>query len=249
MIKPSVSLITVTYNAAATIEKCILSVIAQRFENLQYIIIDAQSTDGTLAIIGKYRDHIDIVISEPDEGLYDAMNKGIGLATGEIIGMLNADDYFANDDILENVARSFESSGADIVYGDIDYINKQGKIIRKWRSGGYKPGSFNWGWMPPHPSFYARRQCFTIYGLYNVNYGTATDYELMLRFIHTNKAPVFYLPRVMVKMLIGGLSNRQFSSRLKAWQNDYKAMRANKLLFPLFSIVFKPLRKIFQFIP
>jgi glycosyltransferase involved in cell wall biosynthesis len=246
---PLISLITVTYNAADTIEKCILSVISQRFKNLQYIIIDGQSTDGTLTIIDKYRDLIDIVISEPDDGLYDAMNKGVVHATGDIIGMLNADDYFAHDNILEEVARGFKLSGADVVYGDIDYINKEGKIVRKWRSGDYRPGCFNWGWMPPHPSFYVRRECFARYGLYNLKFGTATDYELMLRFIHTNNTSVYYLRDVMVKMLLGGVSNKQFSSRLKAWQNDYRAMRTNKLLFPLFSVVLKPLRKIFQFIP
>jgi len=248
VLNPSISLITVTYNAADTIEKCILSVLAQGFDNLQYIIIDGQSTDNTLAIIEKYRDNINMIISESDNGLYDAMNKGIALATGDIIGTLNADDYFAADDVIKTVAQAFAASGADIVYGDIDYVSHKEKIIRKWRSGNYKPGKFNWGWMPPHPSFYARRQCFAQYGNYNLNYGTATDYELMLRFIHTNKARVFYIPKVMVKMLVGGVSNSSFNSRLKAWRNDYKAMQINKLHFPLFSVFFKPLRKIFQFI-
>jgi len=244
----NISLITVTFNAANTIEKCIKSVIAQSYPNVEYIIIDACSTDATISIINRYKNHVHHLISEPDKGIYDGMNKGIALATGDIIGIINADDHFADDHILTHVARAFQSSGADIIYGDIDYIDKKNKIIRKWRSGVYKPGHFNRGWMPPHPSFYAKRQLFDSFGKYDLQYGSATDYELMLRFIHTHNIKVHYINKVMVRMLVGGVSNQSIGNRINAWQNDYRAMKRNRLALPYISIVLKPFRKIIQYL-
>lgn len=243
-----ISIITVTFNAAATIEKCISSVLAQTYSNVEYIIVDGRSTDDSLAIINKYKKYIHRIISEPDHGIYDAMNKGISISTGDVIGMLNADDVFASVDVLNKIANAFTTWGTDIVYGDIDYVNRQDKIIRKWRSGAYKAGGFNWGWMPPHPSFYVKRNLFGKFGAYRPQYGSATDYELMLRYIHVHKCSVYYINIVMVKMLVGGVSNKSISNRFKAWRNDIKAMRNNGLLFPLFSIVWKPFRKIMQYI-
>lgn len=243
-----ISLITVTYNAADTIERCINSVVEQKYPNLEYIIIDGKSVDATPEIINKYQKHISIVVSEPDGGIYDAMNKGITLASGDIIGMLNADDWFAGTDVLDCVSEAFEKSGTEVIYGDIDYVDKAGKIIRKWRSGYYRQGSFNWGWMPPHPSFYVKRILFERMGCYKPIYGSATDYELMLRFIHTNRARVYYIEKVLVKMLVGGVSNKSIRNRMKAWYHDYRAMRNNGILFPFFSIILKPLRKISQYI-
>lgn len=244
----NISLITVTFNAANTIEKCIKSVIEQKYPYVEYIIIDARSTDGTIAIVNKYDKYIHHIICEQDKGIYDGMNKGISLASGDIIGIINADDHFAADDILSHVAQAFECTGADIVYGDIDYINNKNRVVRKWRSGIYKPGHFNRGWMPPHPSFYAKRQLFDTFGKYDLQYGSATDYELMLRFIHTNKLKVHYLNKVMVKMLVGGVSNQSLGNRISAWQNDYKAMKHNRLTFPHFSVILKPFRKIIQYL-
>jgi glycosyltransferase involved in cell wall biosynthesis len=243
-----ISLITVTYNAADTIERCITSVVAQTYPNLEYIIIDGGSTDNTVVIINKYQPHIHTIISEPDNGIYDAMNKGIQLATGDIIGMLNADDFFADTDVLNCVAKAFATCNADIIYGDIDFVDKQDKIFRKWRSGNYRHGYFNFGWMPPHPSFYVKRGLFNQYGLYKLHYGTAADYELMLRFIHTHQLRVHYIKKVMVKMLIGGVSTKNLNNRIKAWKNDFKAMKHNGLYVPYVSIMLKPLRKIIQYI-
>lgn len=243
-----ISLITVTYNAANTIERCISSVAGQEYAHLEYIIIDGESTDETLEIINKYQRYIGIIVSEPDHGIYDAMNKGIALASGDIIGMLNADDWFASSDVLNCVADTFDKSGAGIIYGDIDYVDKQGRIIRKWRSGNYHHGYFNWGWMPPHPSFYVKRMLYEQMGGYKPIYGSATDYELMLRFIHSNRAPVYYIKKVLVKMLVGGISNKSIKNRIKAWYHDYRAMRNNGILLPWFSIILKPLRKITQYI-
>ena len=219
----------------------------QKFNNVQYIVIDGGSTDNTISIINKYKDNVDIFITEPDNGIYDAMNKGLRLATGDIIGTLNADDYLADDNVLSDVAEVFAQQNINILYGNLDFIDPNGKIVRKWRSGKYKSGMFNWGWMPPHPTFYCKRELFEGLGGYRLDYGSAADYELMLRFIHANKAKVFYLNKVIIKMFIGGVSNKSLGNRVKALLFDYKAMRNNGILFPFITVVFKPLRKIMQF--
>jgi glycosyltransferase involved in cell wall biosynthesis len=242
-----ISLITVAYNAESTIKRCIESVIGQNFKNIEYIIIDGGSTDGTIPIINQYKDQIGIFLSEPDKGIYDAMNKGIKLAHGDIIGLLNADDFFADNDILSAVALAFTQQNADIIYGDLDYVNSQGKIIRKWRSKAYVHGMFNWGWMPPHPTFYCKRNLFEKFGFYSLEYGTAADYDLMLRFMHVNKISAYYLKKVMIKMNIGGASNKTYSNRVKGSYNDLKVMRNNGILVPIITLIFKPLRKVTQY--
>ncbi|WP_426671957.1 glycosyltransferase family 2 protein [Mucilaginibacter sp. McL0603] len=242
-----ISVITVAFNAEKTIEHSIASVLGQKFNNVQYIVIDGGSTDDTIKIINKYKDKVDIFVSEPDRGIYDAMNKGIALATGDIIGTLNADDFYSDDHVLSEVAAGFTDPHTDILYGDLDYIEPSGKINRKWRSGKYKSGAFNWGWMPPHPTFYCRKKLFDELGAYKLDYGSAADYELMLRFIHSNKTNVYYLNKVMVKMVIGGISNKSFGNRVNALRFDLKAMRNNNIFLPGVTILFKPLRKIAQF--
>jgi glycosyltransferase involved in cell wall biosynthesis len=244
-----ISLITVTHNAERTISRCIESVIAQNYKNIECIIIDGGSTDGTIQIIDRYKDHINIFISEPDDGVYDAMNKGIMLAHGDIIGTLNADDYFAADDILALVASAFsDHEGADILYGDLDYVDLDETIIRKWRTKRYVKGIYNWGWMPPHPTFYCRRLLFDRFGFYSLEYGTAADYELMLRFMHFNNTGGLYINKVMIKMQCGGMSNKSPINRIKAWGFDIKAMRNNGISYPLLTLIIKPLRKIAQYL-
>lgn len=242
-----ISLITVTYNVQNTIERCILSIVSQKFSNIEYIIIDGASTDNTIQIVNKYRDKVDFFVSEPDKGIYDAMNKGLALATGDVIGTLNADDYFSDENILADVADAFLTQNINILYGDLDFVDTEGKVVRKWRSGKYKSGHFNWGWMPPHPTFYCKKELFEKLGNYSLSYGTAADYELMLRFIHANKTSLFYLHKVMIKMVIGGVSNKSLSNRVKALRFDLKAMRNNDIFFPFMTIILKPLRKIMQF--
>ncbi len=242
-----ISLITVSYNAENTIGRCIESVIRQNFKNIEYIIIDGGSSDKTTQIINLYKAHINLFLSEPDEGIYDAMNKGIKMASGHIIGMLNADDYFADNDILNDTAWVFNNQNNDVLYGDLDYVDFQSKIIRKWRSGEFSLRAFNWGWMPPHPTFYCKRSLFQKFGFYSLGYGTAADYELMLRFMYYHKLNAFYLKKVMIKMNTGGVSNKNIMSRVKGLLFDYKAMRNNDVLIPLISLIFKPLRKIIQY--
>jgi len=240
-----ITVITPCYNPGPCLEHCINSVISQSHNNIEYIVIDGGSTDATLQIISQYNSYVNFFVSEPDNGIYDAINKGIAKATGDVIGVLNADDVFASPDVLKEIADSFGKSGADVVYGNLNYINPKGGVIRRWRAGN---GSFNWGWMPPHPTFYCRRELFEKFGAYRTDFGTAGDYELMLRMMHLNKVKAYHLDKVIVNMSLGGVSNRSISNRIKAWKNDHSAMRKNGVLFPLMAIIFKPLRKVFQYI-
>ena len=243
-----ISIITVVYNSQDTITKCVESVIGQKHEDIEYIIIDGRSTDSTLQIINNYRSSINVLVSEPDKGIYDAMNKGIKMATGQIIGTLNADDCFADADVLSAVAQTFEATDAEAVYGNLVYVHPNGKIKRKWNSKKCGANSFNRGFMPPHPTFYCKRELFEKFGFYSLQFGSAADYELMVRFMHQHKIKNFYLNKVMVIMQDGGVSNKSLKNRLKAWSFDLKAMHANKVLIPMLALVLKPLRKIYQYI-
>jgi glycosyltransferase involved in cell wall biosynthesis len=247
MQEPRISIITVAFNAQNTIERCINSVLRQKFKKFEYIIIDGGSTDNTCKIISNYRNNIDVFISEPDNGIYDAMNKGIALATGDVVGTVNADDYYADDDVLNSIAKVFAGQDTSILYGDLDYVDQSDKIIRKWRSGTYSRGVFNWGWMPPHPTFYCKKILFDRLGAYKLDYGSAGDYELMLRFIHLNNNNAYYLNKVLIKMVIGGVSNKSLTNRVQAMRFDLKAMRDNNIRLPMVTILFKPLRKLAQF--
>ncbi|RYU90395.1 glycosyltransferase [Mucilaginibacter terrigena] len=242
-----ISVITVCYNAQSTIEQSILSVISQDYDNIEYIIIDGASSDNTVPIIKKHEKDVQRFISEPDKGIYDAMNKGIALAQGDVIGILNADDFFAGNHVLNDIANAFANNHAEIVYGDLDYIKPGGSIIRKWRTGQYKKGMFNRGWMPPHPTFYCKKTLFEKFGNYSLEFGTAADYELMLRFMHLKQASVYYLQKVLVKMSVGGVSNKNIINRINALLFDLKAMYHNKIIFPPIALLFKPLRKLRQF--
>lgn len=243
-----ISVITVVYNAQDTIKRCIESVIGQNYNNIEYVIIDGGSTDNSLQVIDQHKSHIKVLISEPDQGIYDAINKGIRLATGEIVGTLNADDFFADQEVLSAVAQAFSNSDTEIVYGNLDYINSAGKITRKWKSHACGKNSFNRGFMPPHPTFYCRRYLFEKHGFYSLEYGSAGDYELMARFLHNWQIRSFYLNKVMVKMQVGGISNSNLMNRFKAWSFDLKAMRENNVFLPVFAVVLKPIRKILQFL-
>lgn len=245
-----ISLITVSFNSEETIEDTFLSVFSQKDIDLEYIVIDGGSRDNTLAIIEKYKNRIDHFLSEKDEGIYDGMNKGLKIATGDIIGILNSDDVLASDSILSDVHRTFERSNADGVYGDLVYVNRDDlfKVTRKWISGNYKDGDFKKGWMPPHPTFYVKKDVYDMYGVFNLDFSSAADYEIMLRFIHKNKIQITYLHKVMVKMRQGGKSNASLSNRLKANREDRKAWEVNGLNPGPLTLLFKPLSKLTQFI-
>lgn len=245
-----VSILTVVYNGEKTLKTCIDSILRQDFSNVEFILIDGASTDKTLQIAKSYGEKINKIISEPDRGIYDAMNKGIANATGDIIGILNADDIYADSSVIKDVVDKFEKDNVQGVYGDLVYIDnvKDQNPVRKWVSGNYKEGKFLWGWMPPHPTFFIRKDCYSAFGDFRLDLGSAADYELMLRMIHTKNISIGYLPRTLVKMSTGGASNRSLLNRLKANTNDRKAWKVNNSTPYFFTLYLKPVRKIFQFL-
>lgn len=250
MAASKISIITVTYNSAATIEHTIQSVLLQDHPDVEYIVIDGASTDDTLSVIRKYRHKIDHFVSEKDEGLYYAINKGIELATGDVIGILHADDFYIDDHVLSAINQTFKTENADAVYGDLYYVDKDNteKIVRKWRSGKYNDGKFLWGWMPPHPAFFVKKEVYNKYGNFNTSLRSAADYELMLRFLHKHKIKTAYIPKYLVKMRTGGQSNANVKNRVKANLEDRKAWQLNGLKPYFFTLTLKPLRKVFQFL-
>lgn len=244
-----VSLITVCYNSAATIEATIQSVLAQDYADTEYIIVDGMSDDATPDIIGRYRDRISRFISEKDEGIYFAINKGIAAATGDIIAILHADDFYTDASVISTVVKTFETKNTDTVYGDLQYVDRDdpGKVKRSWHSGEYSYGLFLKGWMPPHPSFFVRKSCYDAFGLFNTSLRSAADYELMLRLLHRHRCSTAYIPQVLVKMRVGGKSNVTVMNRIRANREDKKAWLLNGLRPGLFTLIRKPLSKIGQF--
>ena len=243
------SIITVAYNASRTINDCLDSVKNQTFA-AEHIVIDGKSGDGTMTIVESYRPHLGAVISEADSGIYDAMNKGVLLATGDVVGILNADDFYVDDEVLGEVAKTFEDPRIDACFGDLQYVDAKTpqKIIRQWKAGSYNPAKFYWGWMPPHPTFFVRSTVYEKYGLFNLDLGSAADYEIMLRFLLKHKINAVYLPRVLVKMRTGGASNATFKNRLRANIMDRKAWVINRLNPHPWTLVLKPIRKVPQYL-
>ena len=245
-----VSIITIAYNSDETIEDTILSVASQDYPNIEYIIIDGASKDQTLAIVNKHSKSIDKIVSEPDKGIYDAMNKGVQAASGDVIGILNSDDFYANEQVISSIVKQFESSKADGVYADLVYVDRQDsdKIIRYWKAGEYQNGLFEKGWMPPHPAFFVKKSCYDQFGHYSLKLRSAADYELMLRFIRKENIQVSYYPEIITKMRVGGQSNVSLKNRWKANREDREAWRMNGLNPSLLTLIRKPLSKIKQYV-
>ncbi len=245
-----ISIVTVTFNAERFIESCVRSVINQTYQDIEYIVVDGSSQDDTLHILNRYNEKVNKIVSEKDKGMYDALNKGIKMATGEVVGLLNADDFFASNTVVADIAKTFEQSKADVLYGDLWYVDQEDtdKALRKWKSKPYEHGMFQWGWMPAHPTFYAKRELFEKLGYYRLDMGSAADYELMIRFMHKHRVKSVYLPEVMVKMRAGGMSNSSVEARLKANKADLEAMKINGIKFPRLAAFLKPVRKIPQFL-
>ncbi|TDG36716.1 glycosyltransferase [Pedobacter changchengzhani] len=243
-----ISIITVVFNAERYLEDCIKSVLAQTYGDIEYIVIDGGSTDGTLTILEKYQSKIHKLVSEKDNGLYDAINKGIRLATGAIIGLLNADDMLADCAVIEKVAQSFiREPKVDGVYGDLNYIHPETKkIIRAWRSKSATYLDISKGWMPAHPTLYLRRSLFNQFGYYALDLGTVADYDLIIRYFFTHKIKTFYLPILMVNMRSGGASNHSISARWMALIQDYHALKRNDVKFPLYVLFRKKFDKLAQ---
>lgn len=249
MNKPKFSIITVCFNSEKTIEDTLLSVISQTYSNIEYIVIDGKSTDETLAIINKYKDNIATIVSEKDNGFYDAINTGINYATGEYVAILNSDDFYLSTTVIEDIVNLFIKSNADAVYGDLQYVDRfdTNTITRNWISKNYVEGMFYKGWMPPHPAFFVKKSCYDKFGKFNLQLKSAADYELMLRFIHVNKIKVAYLPQVLIKMRVGGMSNSSIWNRIKANREDKLAWKINGVQPHFLTFIRKPLSKIKQF--
>ena len=246
-----ISIITITYNSAATVEDTIKSVVMQDYPNVEYLIIDGKSKDGTLQIAEKYKDKISKVVSEKDKGLYDALNKGIKHASGDIIGMLHSDDLYSNPQVLSKIVKTFQDNpDAEGVYADLVFVNRNDtdKVMRTWESGTYQEGDFLKGWMPPHPTFFVKKAAYEKHGGFNTELKLSADYELMLRLIHKNQIKLAYLNEVIVKMRMGGVSNVSFFVKLKANLEDKMAWKINGIKPKMTTMIMKPLRKLGQYL-
>lgn len=244
-----VSIITVTYNSARFLSDCIQSVQMQNYQDIEHIIVDGKSTDGTVAIIKKFENRIASWVSEPDKGMYDAINKGIAMATGDVIGILNSDDILDNDHVIYHIVEEFLASQKEAVFGDLEYVaqNDTDKVFRVWKGQPFNRNRFRYGWMPAHPTFYIKRNLIEKYGGYENHYYTAADYEFMARYLFRHKVSASYLPQLFVRMRVGGASNINLKQRLRANRRDYLAMRINKIPFAFLVSVLKPLLKLHQF--
>jgi glycosyltransferase len=244
-----ISIITISFNSSDTIDDTIRSVLAQDCENLEYIIIDGKSTDSTEEIIKSHSGKIAKYISEKDNGIYDAMNKGIMHATGDIIGFLNADDVYAKNYILTEVIHTFKERNVDSCYGDLVYVRSKNinHTIRYWKADYFNIRKFYYGWMPPHPTFFVKNSIYYKYGLFNTDFEIASDYELMIRLLLKNTITTFYIPEVIVKMRTGGASNKNLKNLRTKTREDLRAWKVNNLKGASIAIFCKNFRKIPQF--
>jgi len=244
-----ISIITSVYNNQETIAEAIESVLSQSYPDIEYIIVDGGSTDNTLSIIKSYQDRLGAFISEPDNGIYDGLNKGINLATGDVIGFLHSDDLYQDNTVIEKVVQAFINNATDSVYGDLTYVNKidPSKIIRFWQSGKFTLTKLNYGWMPPHPTFFVKCSIYQQYGVFDTSFKIAADYDLMLRFLGKVKISTFYIPSVLIKMRVGGASNKSLKNVIRKSTEDLRAMRNNQI-GGWISLVVKNLSKLGQFV-
>ncbi len=247
--KNKISIITATFNSSSTIADCIASVNNQKYQNIEHIIVDGSSKDNTLEIINSIPNRVTKIISEPDKGIYDAMNKGIKLATGDIIGILNSDDLYCDKFVLEKVESIFKTTGVDCVHADLYYVNKENteQIVRHWKSGDFVLGAFKKGWHPAHPTFFVRREIYEKYGLFNLDFALAADFELMLRLLERYKITSFYLPEPIVRMRLGGATSKNIKNIVKQNMECYKAFKANGLKVSIIYPLYRLLPKLKQF--
>ena len=244
-----VSIITATFNSANTIADTMRSVEEQDYPHIEHIVVDGHSQDETLEIVQQYP-HRATLISEKDDGIYDAMNKGIRAATGDIVGILNSDDMYTDEHVISKVVKTFEDPSVQACYADLQYVDARNTslVTRTWKSGDHHERSFYWGWMPPHPTFFVRKSVYDQVGLYNTHMHSAADYEMMLRIFVKQHMRVVYIPQFIVKMRTGGVSTLSLKNRIRANREDRKAWRINGLKPYFFTLYLKPLRKITQFL-
>ena len=240
-----VSIITVVFNGAKYIRSAIQSILSQDYDNIEYIVIDGGSIDGTVDIVKEYQDKISVFISEPDEGIYDAMNKGIALATGNVIGILNSDDFYIDEFVIEKVVKEFEEKNVDSVYADLVYVEPKNlnKTVRYYDSSKFNPSKFSYGWMPAHPTFFVKKDTYEKHGVFRTDLKIAADFDILIRFLLTHKISYSYMQEVLVKMRVGGVST-SFNS---IWINNIETLRVcrdNGIKTNIFKILSKYPAKI-----
>lgn len=244
-----VSIVTAVMNRADTIEHAVRSVQRQSHRDLEHVIQDGGSRDDTVGIIKRLSDSRTRLVSEPDEGIYDAINRGIERSTGDVVGLLHSDDFFPHEEVIARIAAAFEDPTVDAVYGDLDYVSAvdPDRIVRRWRAGEVSPAKIRHGWMPPHPTMCLRSSVFRDYGLYDTSFEIAADYDAILRYFGTGKLRSTYLPEVLVKMRLGGASNKSLGHIIKKSKEDLRALRQNSI-GGYGALVLKNVSKIGQFI-
>lgn len=240
-----ISVITISFNSENTISETFHSVKNQSFKDYEYLLIDGGSKDGTLTIANK-QDHLSKIVSEPDKGIYDAINKGIKKSTGEIIGFLNSDDTFYERNSLQYIYDAFDDN-TDCVFGDLIYTDKNENIRRLWKGSEFKKGAFKKGWMPAHPTFYCRRSVYEKLGLYDDSFKIAGDFELMLRFLEKHNIRSKYIPKTLVNMKMGGASNNGLKSKLDILKEEFRAFNQNDISINKLSYIFHKAKKIKEF--
>jgi len=240
-----VSIITSVFNNAKHIENAINSVLSQTYKNIEYIVVDGASTDGTINIVNKYKKKIDIFVTEPDKGIYDGLNKGIKLATGDIIAFLHSDDEYYSNNVIEKVIRTFQEKNCEGVYGDLIYVNERDEIVRYWKSGEFSIEKLKKGWMPPHPALFFKKEIYDKYGLFSLEYKIAADYDFILRVLKNNPK-LYYIPEVLYKMRLGGESNKSIKNIIQKSKEDLKALKNNEI-GGFFTLLSKNFSKLVQF--
>jgi glycosyltransferase len=244
-----VSVITATRNCADTIGDCLASVAGQSHGAREHIVVDGASTDGTVAALERHRRALSYFVSEPDTGIYDALNKGVAQARGDVMGFLHADDVYADNGTLARIAAAFSDPRVDAVFGDLVYVTRDhtARVVRYWRAGEYDSKQLKFGWMPPHPTLYVRRRVYQEIGSFNTTFRIAADYDFMLRLLKSMRGRAVYIPEVLVRMRVGGASNRSIGSILKKSAEDYRALKANGV-GGAGALALKNLSKISQFL-
>ncbi|MDX1471304.1 MAG: glycosyltransferase family 2 protein [Flavobacteriaceae bacterium] len=244
-----VSLITATFNSNQYLQKCIESVNCQSYSDIQHVFIDGGSSDSTLDTIYKTSTRNPMVISEPDHGLYDAINKGISQATGDIIGLIHSDDFLASPKIIFEIVNVFQRNDCDGVYGDLQYVraNNPDRVVRFWKSQDFQKDFLSQGWMPPHPTLFLKENIFADYGNYNLNLTIAADYDFILRIFSKENLKFCYVPEIITVMRLGGASNRSLSNIIRKSREDFYALKQNQIARPIKALLQKNLSKLSQF--
>ena len=246
-----VTIITATYNSAKNIKTCLDSVISQNYSDLEYLLIDGKSSDATLNILKYYQQKYSYlsVVSEEDFGIYDALNKGVQLATGDVIGFVHSDDVLADNQIISDLVAELKTKELDGVYGDLQYVKKNdlNKIVRFWKSCNFKSSQLKKGWMPPHPTLFLKRDVYRKHGLFNLDYKIAADYDFMLRILNDHSLKYDYLPKVITKMRVGGASNGSLKNIMQKTKEDYRVIKNNEI-GGILTLLGKNILKIKQFL-